>query len=211
MSSKSRPTQEYVCVTVAEAASQQQFTRLQAWHDRELLPAVRTQSGVHDVQSYCAFNLPQLAIVADWPHGDIAPALTLQRPDSIVLRQLAARCTYEYVQRGVAEPAESPILYSVCFVVPSEWHEEFDRWYEEEHLPMIYGSVHWSMTRRYSFPRGAVGGPTHLALHWLSDARGFDAPELKASRVTPWRRRFLEQRWFTDVEKTIYFRQRPHS
>lgn len=179
----------------------------QAWRDATLLPQLAALPGVQKVHLYAAFNVPQLALVAQLT-GDGA-ARAAATPAGLQVRQHLAELTFEKRQSGARDPDEEALLYSVRFTVPGEWTEEFDRWYEEEHIPMIYGCRHWSMSRRYRFVEAGAGGPTHLALHYLADARGFDAPELKAARVTPWRNKFIGQRWFSEVEKMIYFRQSP--
>jgi hypothetical protein len=92
------------------------------------------------------------------------------------------------------------------FKVPPEWHGEFDAWYDQEHMPMIFACEDWYMTTRYHV-QGSEW--THLALHRIGGAGAFDSPALKAARLTPWRKKLLEHRWFTDVDKMIYFKQSP--
>lgn len=189
-------------------ASAAQLASAQAWRDDTLLPLVAALPGVEKSRLYAAFNATQLAVVAQLSAGSAPRAVASPpRPANMQFRQDLAELSYEMLQPGTRKQDDDAILYSVRFTVPNNWTEEFDRWYEEEHIPMIYGCKHWSMTRRYRVIEPGPGGPTHLALHYLSDARGFDAPELKASRVTPWRNKFLGQHWFTNVEKMIYFRQ----
>lgn len=185
-------------------------SRAPGWRDAALLPGFAEAPEVAAVRSYAAFNGARQAVVAQLRAGapvDWAPAI--DAPAGLAVRQAVAELAYEIVQPGVQDAAEAALLYEVRFAVPPGWAGEFDRWYEQEHLAMIYGSPYWSATRRYRFAQPGPGGATHLALHYLNDARGFDAPQLKASRVTPWRNKFLGERWFTDVEKVIYFRQTP--
>jgi len=188
-------------------ADAQQAGGARAWRDQVLLPAVSALPGAGMSHIYGAFNANQLALVTQL--GDTAP--TMQAPPAppprVSLRLDLAELTYEKLQPGTRDPLDVGILYSVRFKVPPDWADEFDRWYEEEHLEMIYGSRQWSMSRRYRIVESAPGGDTHLALHYLSDARGLDAPQAKAARITPWRNRLVTQRWFTDVEKMIYFGQ----
>ena len=184
-----------------------QLAAAQAWRDTTLLPQAAAQPGALKSHLYGAFNAAQLALVTQLCAGAPGPAAAPPAPAGMVLRQDLAELTYEKLQPGTDDQEDEALLYSVRFTVPADWAAEFDRWYEEEHLAMIYGCRHWSMTRRYRFVQAAPGGPTHLALHYLSDARGLDAPQLKASRATPWRKKFLGQPWFTGGDKMIYFRQ----
>lgn len=184
--------------------------RAQAWRDASLVPGLARTPGLEAVRSYAAFNSARMAVVAQWDGGAASAwAPAIDAPAGVAARPAMAELAYEIVQPGVKDPAEEALLYEVRFAVPPDWSDEFDRWYEQEHLAMIYESPHWSMSRRYRFVQPAPGGATHLALHYLNDARGLDAPQLKAARVTPWRNKFLGQRWFIDVEKTLYFRQTP--
>jgi hypothetical protein len=185
-----------------------QLGEAQAWRDGTLLPRVQALPGLRQTHLYAAFNAAQLALVAQVSEPlHAGAAIAPDAPAGMALRQQLAELTYEKLQSGSHAGEDEALLYSVRFAVPREWTEEFDSWYEQEHIPMIYGCPHWSMTRRYRFLEGGPGAPTHLALHYLSDARGFDAPQLRAARLTPWRRKFLGQRWFTQVDKMIYFRQ----
>ena len=179
-----------------------------AWRDDVLLRCLSALPGAGLSHGYAAFNAHQLALVTQFDAGT-APreSGTPRVPDGVLLRLDLAVLTYEKLQPATPVRLEQGILYSVRFNVPADWADEFDRWYEEEHLEMIYGCDQWAMSRRYRFVDAASACGTHLALHYLSDARGLDAPQLKAARTTPWRNRLVTQRWFTDVEKMIYFQQ----
>ncbi|GAA5231933.1 hypothetical protein GCM10025795_03770 [Verticiella sediminum] len=155
---------------------------------------------------YAAFNMSRLALVAPCDAPPSPDAQRLPVPPGSAFRQELGELTYEKRQRGANAAGHERILYAVRFNVPDTWTDEFDRWYEEEHIPMIYGCRHWAMTRRYRLHRAGEGDASHLALHYLSDAGGLDAPELQAARQTPWRKKFLEQDWFTAVDKIVYFR-----
>ncbi len=185
-----------------------QVAAAQAWRDQTLAQKIKSMPEVRQIHLYSAFNSAQLAVVAQLLEP-VESGVSERPPSGLTFRQDLAELSYEKVQSGAVNPEESALLYSVRFVVPVEWTEEFDRWYEEEHLAMIYGCKFWAMTRRYRLVQATPQDQTHLALHYLSDARGFDAPELKESRKTPWRKKFLAERWFTEVEKMIYFRQTP--
>jgi len=164
------------------------------------------KSGATEQSLYAAFNRHHLTLVAQAASPINAELQALPAaPAGTEIRQEVGKLTYEKRQQGVTEPPRDAILYSVRFRVPDDWVEEFDRWYEEEHIAMIYGSPHWAVTRRYRLQAEGPNDATHLALHYLSSAVGLDAPELVASRLTPWRKKFLDQHWFTSSDKTIYF------
>ena len=179
---------------------------LTRWRDAALAPAVAKLPSLQSLQHYTAFNLPCTMTVAtfdaDQPR---TPSVVVE--SGIDFKSVGAVKSSEFRQPGLTDPIDAaPILYSVLFTVPQAWHAEFDDWYDQEHMPMILACKHWGMTRRYRLPAN-VNGWTHLALHYILDAKAFDAPELKAARLTPWRAKFLKERWFTDVDKMIYFKQ----
>ncbi len=178
-----------------------------AWCDAALASQAGTAGSDPPPSLYSAFNRHSLALVAQSAAPVAVDAAELPAlPPGAALRQEVGELSYERRQSGVSVTGREPILYSVRFKVPDDWTEEFDRWYEEEHVPMIYDCQHWAMTRRYRLKRAGAHEASHLALHYLFDARGLDAPQLVAARKTPWRQKFLQQRWFTDVEKIIYLR-----
>ena len=185
------------------------------WRDKDLSHHFKSSIQAGSVSSYCAFNVDQLAIVVEMPAlnrpEQTDPLASYQTPHSLLVQQEWAQLTFEKRQQGTFNPDRANILYSVAFAVPDQWSDEFDDWYENEHIPMIYECEHWAMTKRYRIIQkdtASSTGSTHLALHYLTDAAGLDAPELKAARLTPWRNQWVQQAWFNNSEKLIYFRQR---
>ena len=155
-------------------------------------------------ERYTAFNVKRSVLVAET--ANVPQSQTEFAADSsIVCTALNARKCADFVQEGETDAvAVSPILYSVLFNIPADWHEEFDSWYDQEHIPMIMACREWAGSKRYH----VQGGPhTHLALHYIKSASAFDAPSLKAARLTPWRNRLVQHRWFTDVDKMIHFKE----
>lgn len=65
----------------------------------------------------------------------------------------------------------------------------FDKWYNEEHIPMLSVVPGWLRTRRYvtSTVGSEVGSETeYLALHEYTAVNGLDGPEFVAATTTPW-------------------------
>ena len=94
------------------------------------------------------------------------------------------------------ESLEAPILYTVFFSVPDERAEEFNRWYEEEHVPMLLKCEDWLRVRRFEIYEGEPQPWTHLSLHYLTDMSAFDSPEREAARTTDWYKKLSEEPWF---------------
>ncbi|MPZ62716.1 MAG: hypothetical protein GEU93_15755 [Propionibacteriales bacterium] len=78
--------------------------------------------------------------------------------------------------------------------------EDFARWYEEEHVPMLFAAPGWLRIRRYELVEGS--GPTYLALHDLAAPETVDDPRAEPARHTAWRERVLGYR--TAYERRVY-------
>jgi hypothetical protein len=176
---------------------------LAKWRDAVVAPTVAKFSGLERLGRYAAFNLPQTLLLADVRSRP--REVNLRVPDGVEFSSFNATACSEFRQPGLDDPTSAPLLYTVIFSVADAWQAEFDEWYDVEHIPMIFECKDWSLTRRYRLDRAS--GYTHLAIHYIMDARAFDSPALKAARLAPWRAKFLQQSWFTGSEKAIYFQQ----
>lgn len=96
-----------------------------------------------------------------------------------------------------AEPLiDAPVLYAVMFNIPAEHHDDFDGWYDSDHIPLLMQCKDWLMVRRMRIADGVPSPYTHMALHYLADAEALQSPEREAARNTPWRNRLAKNDWF---------------
>ncbi|HEX6988809.1 MAG TPA: hypothetical protein VF282_05015, partial [Bacillota bacterium] len=107
----------------------------------------------------------------------------------------------EEISRSVRPGAQSdvlaaPYLYAVLFAVPGERQEEFNAWYDQDHVPILLRNRHWREVRRYRIVSGTPERWTHLTLHYLDDLAALDSEERRAARDTQWRRRLAAEPWF---------------
>ena len=103
----------------------------------------------------------------------------------------------EQVNQAVTgNPYDAPVLYPVMFSVPEEREEEFNRWYEEDHVPTLLKNERWLACRRYKIFSGEPDHWTHLALHYLADAEVLDCEERQVARRSPWRAKLAKEEWF---------------
>jgi hypothetical protein len=112
-------------------------------------------------------------------------------------------CVESQDSGAYAEPHR--VLMIVAFRVPGGRQDEVERWYQQEHGPMLLRAPGWLRMRRYRLHRGA-GGPlwTHLALHELRDAAVLDSAERALARSTEWRARLEKERWFAQAGRFVY-------
>lgn len=72
--------------------------------------------------------------------------------------------------------------------------QEVDRWYREEHTPMLSRVPGWRRTRRYVTSFTDPNAPrTFLALHEYEAKNGLGGPEHQASMSTPWRNKVMSE------------------
>jgi hypothetical protein len=99
---------------------------------------------------------------------------------------------------------EADVLYPVFFAVPPEREQEFNAWYDEEHMDVLQRCPYWPMCRRYRIRDPRPGGWTHVALHYLTDLRALESPERDQARSTPWRDRLAAEHWFKGEYRVYY-------
>jgi hypothetical protein len=97
------------------------------------------------------------------------------------------RWACEQIYPGEAQP--SPMSHSMFVAigdVPHEWEDEFNRWYDEEHIRLLAQIPGVLRARRFRDPHGK---PRYIALYELRDGSVTDDPAWKAASATEWARR----------------------
>lgn len=114
--------------------------------------------------------------------------------------------TSDTAAAGAATSAASDsMLFVVAFSVPQEDLNEFDAWYEEEHIPLLMRADGWLRIRRYRVLPGHEGPRwTHVALHELRDGAVLDPPEGAVAGTTPRRERLSRAGWFGRSSRLLY-------
>jgi hypothetical protein len=124
-----------------------------------------------------------------------------------MLKNVAAFTRYvgeEISDTGEAEPGR--YLYLVTFSVPDDFLEEFDDWYERDHLPRLMQNPSWLRCRRYGVADGEPADVTRVAVHELADLAALESPERERARSTPWRARLSKNDWFSSSRYAVYER-----
>ncbi|RPD60482.1 hypothetical protein L226DRAFT_533811 [Lentinus tigrinus ALCF2SS1-7] len=109
-----------------------------------------------------------------------------------------------YEQLGVplqsTEKRQGRFVRAVAMDVPPEHQEEVNKWYEEEHAPMLAKVPSWVRSTHYVLREGGVSGtdeslkparatPKYLAVHEYMDAGAVGTEEYRAAVSTPWTKR----------------------
>ena len=106
----------------------------------------------------------------------------------------------EEVFRSIKPEAEAlettPVLYVVLFAVPKERQEEFEAWYDQEHISLLMQERLWRACVRYHILDGTPSSWTHLTLHYLEDSLALRSPFREKARQTAWRQRLGQEPWF---------------
>ncbi|KAE9401507.1 hypothetical protein BT96DRAFT_856459 [Gymnopus androsaceus JB14] len=140
------------------------------------------------------------ASVADGPEYQAVKANASEREKRLMEAiQFANRRTYTSISSHTHPNATADFPPKFVFVfgmdVKPEGEADLNKWYEEEHTPMMSKIPGWLRTRRYilhsSTARGTVDPEVsvhkYMAIHDFSKSGYMETPEMKAASSTPWR------------------------
>ncbi|KAK7535088.1 Alpha/Beta hydrolase protein [Phyllosticta citribraziliensis] len=101
-----------------------------------------------------------------------------------------------------SEGRELPFLLSAIIKLkPGADAEEFNKWYNEEHIPLLTKVPGWRQTRRFKSstvvkplgPQDKIKEVEYIALHEFDSQENVEGPELKACADTPWTHKMKSQ------------------
>ncbi|EIM92242.1 uncharacterized protein STEHIDRAFT_143659 [Stereum hirsutum FP-91666 SS1] len=164
----------------------------------------------YDLESYESTLVP--------PYSTLAETRSEREKDIFSKMEVLDRRTYEVYNppEGKATPPSAlydpkktaPYALIVGISVKPEAEEEFNRWYDEEHIPLLAKVPGWIRSRRFVLKEAAKAGtkatggqpPKYLAVHeWASGKEREGTEEYKIATSTPWRTRL--QSSITDRER----------
>ena len=103
-----------------------------------------------------------------------------------------------YSKRGESS-VPAPVQLAVSMRVNESDLQDFDDWYEQEHIDMLSKIPGWMRSRRFRMVVGGIQGMPPkgqvecLAVHDFKKENGLDGPEHKAAVDTPWRTKIMEK------------------
>ena len=88
-----------------------------------------------------------------------------------------------------------------------EHEQEFNKWYDEVHIPMLFKFKGMTSVVRYKLSSGPADFPKYLAVYEFEDQKAFDdfskGPEMAAARAEmneTWKGRAFEIKWRAQYE-----------
>jgi hypothetical protein len=168
------------------------------WYDTDHGPARLTVPGVHGGVRYRAADDRTPTWLAVYP-------MDLAGLDTPRYQELRRRSPYEqgivsrlatldrrvYVQRTVTGDAgRDPSPWLLTVALSSTDPAGIERWYAEEHVPLLHAVPGWNRTTCFRRREGA--GPDLLAVHELTDPSVFDTESYRQATSTPWRAAVME-------------------
>lgn len=182
-----------------------------AWYDTEHVPERLAIPGFIAARRWVADEPCDLSLAPEQRVGRYLATYELERPEVLdspeylchlgggatpwtkrCLGRAAAfrRWACEQIRPGeLLAPPESRAVFLACGDVPVEHEPEFNRWYDEEHVPLLRRVDGVLAARRF---RARTGRPRYIALYDLADELVPDSPGWRAALETPWSRRIEE-------------------
>ncbi|KAI0369003.1 hypothetical protein BV20DRAFT_968494 [Pilatotrama ljubarskyi] len=190
------------------------------WYDNEHVPLRMAISEFRNTTRWTAidgkrphylatYDLASCAILEVPPYSTFADTRSEREKDVIRRVQLLDRRTYEQLEPvfppaagyDVREPG--PILVTMQIDIKPELEDELNRWYTEEHIPLLAKVPGWRRSRRFVLKSagpakgtdaGKVVGrpPKYLAVHEWDSPESFETQEFKHATSTPWRMKMFE-------------------
>jgi len=166
-----------------------------AWYNTEHLPQIVALPGFVLGRRYvCDRATPRYLAWYDTADATVEPGPHLQKyfADSTPWWQRIARFLQHrermnfQLMRDVGEKQsdDTPWLYIVHTDIPDHIVDEYNEWYDKEHLPRLVTVPGVIRARRYNRVSGP--GPQYLTAYELTDKDAFESPEGLKARKTPW-------------------------
>ncbi|KAL1948026.1 hypothetical protein VTO73DRAFT_12101 [Trametes versicolor] len=189
------------------------------WYDNEHVPLRIPIPGFESWSRWVAadgerptygalYDLSSTSVISDPAYANLAT--TRSEREKALIPRLALLDRRTYALREPVYPSSygaaydplkpGPYLSVVELEVKPEAEDDFNKWYDEEHIPMLAKVPGWVRSRRFELEfAGATGSeakegrpPKHLSIHEWETTEAFDTAEFKAATSTPWRQKLRE-------------------
>lgn len=174
-----------------------------AWYDTEHLPERLSIPGFLSARRWVALLPPgEGRYLATYELESVAvlesPAYLARFRDGPTpwTRRVLGKCVIfrrwasEQILPGNAQPdPKARALFVACGDVPTEHEAEFNRWYDEEHIPLLSAVPGVLSARRFFDPNGT---PRYAALYELENDDVPEHPQWHDAAITDWAKRIDE-------------------
>lgn len=203
-------------ITVRLHTAPQHDEEFNDWYNLEHVPQVSALPGfVRTRRYFCeSTDIRYLAWyetagenVEGGPH--FQSVVTDPTPWSIRMRKLYGenreRMNFKLMcEVGSAPAPDAPWMYIVHTDIPDHIVDEYNEWYDKEHLPRCAGIPGVQRARRYA--RAACtsghGGPQYLTAYELTGPDIWESPAALAARKTPWTEKMRSL--FSNTRRALY-------
>jgi hypothetical protein len=105
---------------------------------------------------------------------------------------------------GAAPEADAPWMYMVHTDIPDYIVDEYNAWYDAEHLPRCARIPGVLRARRYTATRCTSGdtGPKYLTVYELTGPDVWESPAALQARKTPWTEKMRSL--FSNTRRALY-------
>jgi hypothetical protein len=179
------------------------------WYDHEHIPLRMAVPGFLSAQRYRASDAPHYLVVYEMQSAGVLQSPSYQQVKNHpsertagMLRSVKGFSRYlgEHIHEQTRTAADAamnaPVLYAVCSEVPADCQHDFDDWHRNDHVPLLLECKDWLMVRCFHITGGEPKSWTHLALHYLTDARALRSVQRERARSAPRHTRLAQEEWF---------------
>ncbi|MBN3805476.1 hypothetical protein GXB81_20825 [Paraburkholderia sp. Ac-20336] len=181
------------------------------WYDTEHIPARMKAPGFTSAQRYRNVDGPAYLAIYEMESRDALSTPQYKEikgnPGERSRRMLGGVSDFtRYIGEEIgywhqdgaraSSPFDAQFVYAVFFTVPEARSDEFNRWYEQDHIPALLECEDWLAVRRFDIVDGDPQRFTHLALHYLAKREALESDAREKARGTPWRARLAAEEWF---------------
>ena len=182
-------------ITVWLEASAGHEDELNDWYDTEHVPQVASLPGIVNARRYRARGQLKYLAWYDAADENVEGGSGFQRitsrptPWAQRMRRLhggdGERMNFRLMcDVGRVLDQDTPWLYIVHTDIPDHIVDEYNAWYDREHLPRLVTVPGVVRARRYAAV--TANGPKYLTAYELTDPDAFESPAGLQARKTPW-------------------------
>lgn len=182
-----------------------------AWYERVIVPGRMAVPGFRRARRFqrrdrpsagvMIYDVDDLDVLGSDAYGEVQAVTAEVTGERMGALERFDRVTARVVQsQGIV--GDGAHVFVVAFPVPEEEAADLERWYAEEHGPMLLRASGWDGLRLFAV-EDTNTEMTRIAVHELSDLAALDSPERAEAGGTTWRRSLADRRWFAANERFI--------